>query len=69
MWMTRCFEPRTIRRSLLALAGAALVVGSLTACGHGGTRADAWGPQSAEEASRMRQRMMDRATRELALDA
>ncbi len=58
-----------IKRSLIALAGAGIVLGSLAACGHrmqhGGWRADATPKQSAE----WRGRMVERVAGKLELNA
>lgn len=58
-----------IKRSLLALAGASLVLGGLAACGHrmhhGGWRADA----SPEQAAEWRGRMVERVAGKLELDS
>ena len=56
-----------IKRTLFGLFGASILVGSLSACGHrhhGGTMA----PMSAEDSAKWRERMVDRATKELQLD-
>lgn len=58
-----------IKRSLLGLAGAGIVLGSLTACGHrmhhGGWRGDA----TPEQAAEWRGRMVDRVAARLELNA
>ncbi len=58
-----------IKRSLLALAGAGIVLGSLGACGHrmhhGGWRGDA----TPEQAAEWRGKMVDRVARKLELNA
>ncbi len=58
-----------IKRSLIALAGAGIVLGSLTACGHrmhhGGWRGDATPEQQAE----WRGKMVDRVASKLDLNA
>ncbi len=58
-----------IKRSLIALAGAGIVLGSLTACGHrmhhGGWRSDATPEQQAE----WRGKMVDRVASKLDLNA
>ena len=58
-----------IKRSLIALAGAGIVLGSLTACGHrmhhGGWRADA----TPEQAAEWRGKMVDRVASKLDLNA
>jgi periplasmic protein CpxP/Spy len=56
-----------IKRTLFGLFGASIMVGSLTACGHrqhGGNVAQ----MSAEDAAKWRERVIDRATKELQLD-
>jgi Spy/CpxP family protein refolding chaperone len=57
-----------IKRSLIGLAGAALLVGSLAACS--GHRHHGWGGAqvSAEDAARWRERLLERAGKELQLD-
>ena len=57
-----------IKRTLFGLFGVSLLVGALSACGHrhhGGSVAQ----MSAEDAAKWRERMLDRATKELQLDA
>jgi Spy/CpxP family protein refolding chaperone len=57
---------RWLKTTLVGLFGTAVLVGGLSACGHGGPRGD-WamgGPDSTQ----MRERMLERATRELKLD-
>ena len=56
-----------IRRTLVGLFGAAIVVGGLAACGH---RHHGWGGTqiSAEDAAKWRERLLERAGRELQLD-
>jgi Spy/CpxP family protein refolding chaperone len=56
-----------IKRTLFGLFGVSLLVGGLAACGHrheGGGMAQV----SAEDAAKWRERMLDRATKELQLD-
>ena len=56
-----------LKRTLFGLFGVSLLVGGLSACGHrhhGGGMAQ----MSAEDAAKWRERMMDRATKELQLD-
>ena len=56
-----------IKRTLFGLFGASIIVGSLSACGHrqhGGALA----PMSAEDSAKWRERMIDRAGKELQLD-
>jgi len=55
-----------IRRSLLGLIGAAALVGGLAACSHSPRH---HGPMSEADAVKMRERMVDRVSRELELDA
>ncbi len=55
-----------IRRTLLAVAGAAAIA-SLAACGHGPRHCR--GPMSDEQVAEMRERFIDRASSELALNA
>lgn len=56
-----------IRRSLIGLFGVSILVGGLAACGH---RHPAWGgaPISAEDAAQWRERLLERAGKELQLD-
>ena len=56
-----------IKRTLFGLFGVSLLVGGLSACGHrhhGGGMAQV----SAEDAAKWRERLIDRATKELTLD-
>ncbi len=55
-----------IRRSLIGLAGLGLVLGGLAACGH---RMHHGWPASEADATQMRERIVQRASRELDLDA
>lgn len=57
-----------IKRTLFGLFGASILVGSLTACGHRQHGASV-AQMSAEDAAKWRERLLDRATRELQLDA
>ena len=54
-----------IKRSLIGLFGATILVGGLTACGH--HRPGDW-QMSEEDSSKMRTRMLERAGKELSLD-
>ena len=54
-----------IKRSLIGLFGATILVGGLTACGH--QRHGDW-QMSEEDSSKMRTRMLERAGKELSLD-
>ena len=56
-----------IKRSLIGLFGASILLGGLAACGH---RHEGWGhgPISAEDAARWRERVLERAGKELQLD-
>ena len=56
-----------IKRTLIGLFGASLLVGGLTACGQ---RHHGWGGAqvSAEDAAKWRERLLDRAAKELQLD-
>ncbi|MFM2065531.1 MAG: hypothetical protein RLZZ584_440 [Pseudomonadota bacterium] len=58
----------TVRRGLIALAGAAVVLGSLAGYSHAVARQHDMATMSAEDMGRMRQHMLERATRELTLD-
>lgn len=59
---------RRLRRGLVALAGATLVLGGLAACGHAGAHRGDLSQMSAEDLSRMRQRVSDRVGSKLDLD-
>jgi periplasmic protein CpxP/Spy len=56
-----------IKRTLIGLFGASILVGGLAACGH---RHHGWGgtPLSAEDAAKWRERLLERAGKELQLD-
>ncbi|MCU0921116.1 MAG: Spy/CpxP family protein refolding chaperone [Burkholderiaceae bacterium] len=56
-----------IKRTLIGLFGASILVGGLAACGH---RHHGWGGAqvSAEDAAKWRERLIDRAGKELKLD-
>ncbi|MBI5255653.1 MAG: Spy/CpxP family protein refolding chaperone [Burkholderiales bacterium] len=54
-----------IRRSLIGLIGATVLVGGLAACSH--QRHGAW-PTNEAEAAKLRERIIDKASRELQLD-
>jgi Spy/CpxP family protein refolding chaperone len=56
-----------IKRTLIALFGASILVGGLAACGH---RHHGWGSTqlSAEDAAKWRERLLERAGKELQLD-
>ena len=56
-----------IKRSLIGLFGVSILVGGLAACGH---RHPGWGGTqiSAEDAAKWRERMLERAGKELQLD-
>jgi protein CpxP len=56
-----------IRKTLIGLFGASLLVGGLSACGQ---RHHGWGgaPVSAEDAAKWRERLLERASKELQLD-
>lgn len=56
-----------IKRTLFGLFGVSLLVGGLSACGHR-YHDRAMSPLSAEDAAKWRERMLDRATKELQLD-
>ena len=57
-----------IKRSLIGLFGVSILVGGLAACGH---RHPGWGGTqlSAEDAAKWRERLLERAGKELQLDA
>jgi Spy/CpxP family protein refolding chaperone len=55
-----------IKRSLFGLFGATLVVGALSACGH--HRGDHWQAMSESDSLEMRERILERAGKELSLD-
>ncbi len=56
-----------IKRTLIGLFGASILLGGLAACGH---RHHGWGGAqvSAEDAAKWRERLLERASKELALD-
>jgi periplasmic protein CpxP/Spy len=58
-----------IKRTLFGLFGASILVGSLTACGHRQHERGQMSQMSAEDAAIWRERMLERATKELQLDA
>jgi len=55
-----------IKRSLFGLFGATLVVGALSGCGH--YRGDHWQQMSEADSAKMRERILERAGKELSLD-
>ena len=59
---------RWIKQSLIGVFGATIILGGLTACGHAGMRGGDWNASSAD-ATKMRERMLERAGKELNLDA
>ncbi|RFO96189.1 hypothetical protein DIC66_14410 [Rhodoferax lacus] len=62
------FFKRNLRRTLLGLFGATLVIGSLSACGHRGDHA--WGANiTAEQFAEKRDKMVDRVAGKLDLNA
>jgi periplasmic protein CpxP/Spy len=62
------FFKRNLRRTLLGIFGATLVVGSLSACGHRGDHA--WGANiTPEQYAQKRDKMVDRAASKLDLNA
>jgi periplasmic protein CpxP/Spy len=56
-----------IKRTLFGIFGASLLVGGLSACGHRQHGHDGW-QVSAEDAAKWRERLIDRAGKELQLD-
>ena len=56
-----------IKRTLIGLFGASILVGGLTACGH--HRDGNWSSMSEADATKMRERMIDRVSSKLDLDA
>ena len=59
---------RWIKRTLIGAFGATILVGGLAACGHG--HHGGWQASEADaDAAKMRERILDRAGRELKLDA
>jgi len=56
-----------IKRTLIGLFSAGVLVGGLTACGHG-MRGGGWQQMSEADALKMRERMIDKVSRELTLD-
>jgi Spy/CpxP family protein refolding chaperone len=59
---------RRVRRGLIALAGATLMLGGLAACSHVGPHRGDMSQMSAEDLARMRQRITERVSSELNLD-
>lgn len=59
---------RWIRRTLIGVFGASIALGALTGCGHHAAR-HGWDSMSAEDQSKLRERMLDRVGRKLDLDA
>jgi Spy/CpxP family protein refolding chaperone len=57
---------RWLKRTLIGVFGASIVLGGMAACSHGGTRGD-WNANGAD-ASKMRERILERAGKELHLD-
>ena len=58
---------RWIKRTLIGAFGATILVGGLAACGHGHHGGDGWQASEAD-ATKMRERILDRAGKELKLD-
>ncbi len=58
-----------IKRTLFGLFGASILVGSLTACGHRQHDRGQMSQMSAEDSAKWRERLIERATKELQLDA
>jgi periplasmic protein CpxP/Spy len=58
-----------IKRTLFGLFGASVLVGSLTACGHRQHERGQMSQMSAEDSAKWRERLIERATKELQLDA
>jgi protein CpxP len=58
---------RWIKRTLVGLFGASLLVGGLSACSHHRFGTHAW-PIGEADATAFRERLIDKATRELSLD-
>lgn len=58
---------RWLKRTLFGIFGASIVLGGLSACGHRGPQGD-WSTSDAD-AAKWRERILDRAGRELQLDA
>ena len=56
-----------IKRTLIGLFSAGVLVGGLTACGHG-MPGGGWQQMSEADALKMRERMIDKVSRELTLD-
>ena len=56
---------RWIKRTLIGLFGASILLGGLAACSH---RMHHHGPMSEADATKLRERFIDKASRELALD-
>ena len=58
-----------IKRTLFGLFGASILVGSLSACGHRQHDRGQMSQMSAEDSAKWRERLIERATKELQLDA
>lgn len=58
-----------IKRTLFGLFGASILVGSLAACGHRQHDRGQMSQMSAEDSAKWRERLIERATKELQLDA
>ena len=57
-----------IKRTLFGVFGASILVGSLTACGHRQHERGQMSQMSAEDSAKWRERLIERATKELQLD-
>ncbi len=58
-----------IKRTLFGVFGVSLVVGALSACGHRHHSGGEMSQMSAEDSAKWRERLIERATKELQLDA
>ncbi|WP_395699257.1 Spy/CpxP family protein refolding chaperone [Aquabacterium sp.] len=59
---------RWIRRSLIGLLGVGVLFGGLAACGHQRYGHGGWSNMSEADAAKLRERLIDKASRELQLD-
>jgi periplasmic protein CpxP/Spy len=57
---------RWLKRTLIGVFGASILVGGLSACGHG--HHGGWGTMSEADSAKMRERVLERAGKELKLD-
>ena len=58
---------RWLKRTLVGVFGTAILIGSLSACGHGAMHGG-WNAMSEADSAKMRERMIERAGKQLKLD-